>query len=59
MSVTDHDFMCVALDLAQQARREGEVPVGAIVVKGGTIIGRGYNRPISTADPTAQAYILA
>jgi len=59
MSVTDHDFMCVALDLAQQARREGEVPVGAVVVKGNTIIGRGYNRPISTADPTAHAEIMA
>lgn len=59
MSVTDLDFMCTALDLAQQARREGEVPVGAVVVKGGTIIGRGYNRPISTADPTAHAEIMA
>lgn len=57
--MSDCDFMCVALDLAQQARKEGEVPVGAVVVKGHTIIGRGYNRPISAADPTAHAEVGA
>ena len=55
----DIDFMRAALDLAQQARDAGEVPVGAVVVKDGTIIGRGYNRPISAADPTAHAEVMA
>lgn len=59
MSIRDSDFMCEALDLAQQARKEGEVPVGAVVVKDNAIIGRGYNRPITTADPTAHAEIIA
>ena len=48
-----------ALTLAQQAWAEGEVPVGAVVVKDGEIIGRGYNRPISGHDPTAHAEIQA
>ncbi|MEK7768196.1 MAG: tRNA adenosine(34) deaminase TadA, partial [Pseudomonadota bacterium] len=51
--------MRAALDLAQQARDAGEVPVGAVVVKDGAIIGRGYNRPISAADPTAHAEVMA
>ena len=55
----DIDFMRVALDLAKQARDAGEVPVGAVVVKDGVIIGRGYNRPISAADPTAHAEVMA
>ncbi|MEO5692430.1 MAG: tRNA adenosine(34) deaminase TadA [Usitatibacter sp.] len=48
-----------ALELAAQAAAEGEVPVGAVVVRDGRVIGRGYNRPISTADPTAHAEIVA
>ena len=55
----DNDFMYEALDLAQQARIEGEVPVGAVVVKNNIVIGRGYNRPITTSDPTAHAEIIA
>src|SRR5574337_337800 len=55
----DEPFMREALALAQQAAEAGEVPVGAVVVKDGRIIGRGYNRPISTADPTAHAEIVA
>lgn len=51
--------MQIALDLAQQAAAAGEVPVGAIVVKDGTIIGRGSNAPITTNDPTAHAEIRA
>jgi len=51
--------MQAALDLAKQAAALGEVPVGAVVVKDGDIIGRGYNRPISSADPTAHAEIVA
>jgi tRNA(adenine34) deaminase len=57
--VTDQDFMRCALDLAARAAESGEVPVGAVVVKDGAIIGRGSNRPITTADPTAHAEIVA
>jgi tRNA(adenine34) deaminase len=52
-------FMNKALELAGQAEDEGEVPVGAVVVLNGEIIGEGYNRPISTSDPTAHAEIVA
>lgn len=48
-----------ALALASEAAVLGEVPVGAVVVKAGEIVGRGYNRPISTHDPTAHAEIVA
>jgi tRNA(adenine34) deaminase len=48
-----------ALSLARQAAEAGEVPVGAVVVQGGAVIGRGYNRPISGRDPTAHAEITA
>lgn len=52
-------FMREALSLAKQAWVEGEVPVGAVVVQGEEIIGRGYNRPITQHDPTAHAEIQA
>jgi tRNA(adenine34) deaminase len=55
----DDDFMRVALALARQAELSGEVPVGAIVVKEGIIIGRGSNAPISRHDPSAHAELLA
>ena len=55
----DVEFMQVALNLAQQATLMGEVPVGAIVVKDGVIIGRGSNTPIGLHDPTAHAEIMA
>ena len=48
-----------ALRLATHAASLGEVPVGAVVVRDGVIIGRGYNRPISGVDPTAHAEIVA
>jgi tRNA(adenine34) deaminase len=48
-----------ALQLAAQAAAADEVPVGAVIVKGGAIVGRGYNRPISGTDPTAHAEIMA
>lgn len=51
--------MRVALALARQAELSGEVPVGAIVVRDGTIIGRGSNAPISRHDPSAHAELLA
>ena len=55
-----HDIpMREALLLAQQAATAGEVPVGAIVVKEGAIIGRGYNQPILRHDPTAHAEVMA
>ena len=48
-----------ALGLAAQAAAAGEVPVGAVVVRDGRIVGRGYNRPITSRDPTAHAEIVA
>src|SRR5690349_21916317 len=51
--------MRAALDLAAEGREYGEVPVGAVVVLDGTVIGRGYNQPISAHDPTAHAEIVA
>jgi tRNA(adenine34) deaminase len=55
----DEAFMREALELAARAAGAGEVPVGAVVVKDGRVIGRGYNRPISSCDPTAHAEIVA
>ncbi len=55
----DQAMMQQALQLAQQAAAAGEVPVGAIVVKDGQIIGRGSNAPIRLHDPSAHAEILA
>jgi tRNA(adenine34) deaminase len=57
--MTDADYMRYALELAGQAQRAGEVPVGAVVVKDGEIIGRGFNAPISRHDPSAHAEMLA
>lgn len=57
--MNDEAFMQEALALAQQGRQAGEVPVGAVVVKDGEIIGRGFNAPISRSDPTAHAETLA
>ena len=56
---TDASFMAIALDLAREAGGQGEVPVGAIVVLDGEIIGRGRNASITTSDPTAHAEIGA
>jgi tRNA(adenine34) deaminase len=56
----DHrDFMRQALALADAAAAAGEVPVGAVVVVEGQVVGRGHNQPISTHDPTAHAEIAA
>ena len=52
-------FMRAALALATEAAAAGEVPVGAVVVLDGEIVGRGYNHPISAHDPTAHAEIAA
>jgi tRNA(adenine34) deaminase len=56
---TDEEFMREALQLADQSADEGEVPVGAVVVMSGAIVGRGSNSPIAHSDPTAHAEILA
>lgn len=55
----DLDWMRAALTLARYAGAKGEVPVGALVVQAGQIMGRGWNRPIATTDPTAHAEIQA
>ena len=55
----DETFMREALRLAREARAAGEVPVGAVAVAGGEIVGRGSNQPIGSQDPTAHAEILA
>jgi tRNA(adenine34) deaminase len=59
MEEGDELYMREALKLAKLAEQRGEVPVGAVVVRDATIIGRGYNSPISRMDPTAHAEILA
>ena len=59
MSSSDERFMREALALAAEAARAGEVPVGAVVVQDGEIVGRGYNRPIASCDPTAHAEVVA
>lgn len=48
-----------AIELAGRGEKEGEVPVGAVLVAGGAIVGEGWNRPIAAADPTAHAEIQA
>ena len=53
------EWMQVALELAREAARHDEVPVGAVVVRENQIIGRGFNQPISGHDPTAHAEIMA
>lgn len=59
MSQSDEELMRVALGLAREAGSVGEVPVGAVVVRDGEIIGRGFNQPILRHDPTAHAEIMA
>jgi tRNA(adenine34) deaminase len=56
---SDEAFMRRALELAQLAQQEGEVPVGCVVVLKERILGEGWNHPISAADPTAHAEIQA
>ncbi len=57
--MTDEDYMRLALELARQAEQAGEVPVGAVVVKDGKVVGCGFNAPISRHDPSAHAEMLA
>ncbi len=55
----DEHFMALALECARRAAREGEVPVGAVLVAGDEVIAQGWNRPVATSDPTAHAEIVA
>jgi tRNA(adenine34) deaminase len=55
----DSEFMALALDLAREAGAAGEVPVGALIVWGGEVVGRGFNQPVGRHDPTAHAEIMA
>ncbi|MBA3996248.1 MAG: tRNA adenosine(34) deaminase TadA [Candidatus Accumulibacter sp.] len=57
--MNDEYFMREALSLARAAECLGEVPVGALVVRDGEIVGRGFNSPIGASDPTAHAEIAA
>ncbi|OGS93001.1 MAG: tRNA-specific adenosine deaminase [Gallionellales bacterium GWE2_58_10] len=57
--MSDEIFMRVALELARKAASLGEVPVGAVVVKDGGIVGHGFNAPISRHDPSAHAEMTA
>lgn len=57
--MTDVDFMREAIALAREAWEAGEVPVGAVVVRHGEIVGRGRNSPIALRDPTAHAEVMA
>lgn len=59
MAPEDLPFMQLALDLAQQAAQCHEVPVGAVVVLEGEIVGVGFNQPIGRHDPTAHAEVMA
>jgi tRNA(adenine34) deaminase len=57
--MNDEQYMRRALELAQRAANEGEVPIGALVVLGEQVLGEGWNRPIAAHDPTAHAEIQA
>jgi tRNA(adenine34) deaminase len=59
MTPADEHAMRIALDQAQNAWLVGEVPVGAVIMRGGQVIATGYNRPITEHDPTAHAEIVA
>jgi tRNA(adenine34) deaminase len=59
MGMSDEAFMREALALAKRAAEAGEVPVGAVVVREGAVVGRGYNQPVSGKDPTAHAEVIA
>jgi tRNA(adenine34) deaminase len=57
--MTHEQLMGAALEQAQLAFAQGEVPIGAVVAVDGAIVGRGFNQPISAGDPTAHAEIIA
>ena len=57
--IADEKFMREALLLARTAGERGEVPIGAVIVIDGAVVGRGWNRPVATSDPTAHAEMIA
>ncbi|MBI5668799.1 MAG: tRNA adenosine(34) deaminase TadA [Chloroflexi bacterium] len=57
--MTDDEWMRLALDEARRALEHGDVPIGAVAVRDGVVIGRGYNRREADHDPTAHAEMLA
>lgn len=57
--MTDEEWMQLALRLAGKAQELDEVPVGAVIVKDGELIGQGYNQPITTNDPSGHAEMIA
>jgi len=57
--MTDADWMQAALALAGRAAVSGEVPVGAVLVQGDTLLAEGWNQPIASHDPTAHAEVMA
>ena len=59
LGMMDEEWMRLALGLAEKAQELDEVPVGAIIVKNGEIIGQGYNQPIKTNDPSGHAEMIA
>ena len=58
MVADDESYMRRALELARQAQRAGEVPVGAVIVHDGAIIAEGWNQPIGARDPSAHAEMI-
>jgi tRNA(adenine34) deaminase len=59
LSPDDAYYMRRAIELAREAEAAGEVPVGALIVRDGEVLAEGFNRPISTHDPTAHAEMVA
>jgi len=59
MQADDIAFIRLAIALAREAEQAGEVPVGALLVKDGEVIARGWNRPIGNQDPSAHAEMIA
>lgn len=59
MSTTDEEFMCLALAQAEEAARQDEVPVGAVVVANGVVVGSGFNQRESRQNPLCHAEIAA
>ena len=59
MSEQDKHWMAYALNLAAKAGEQGEVPVGAVLIREGEILGEGWNQPITLHDPSAHAEMLA
>jgi tRNA(adenine34) deaminase len=59
LKTVDERFMREAIRQARKAAEKGEVPVGAVIVREGKILARGYNRPIRANDPTAHAEVIA